>query len=186
MKQTLKFLAGALAIAALTTSVTMFVTPNSVSAQDNILKVLIVGDSFSAGNGAGSYYGTHDCHRSGEVWGEKVASSLGTDLDRTVEVTNRACRGAVTKDVVGGTVDSPRAVDRDLRTKTFESKSFWNSGGQESADSEASQFCEGLGESADGSWTGHANHKTWNFYSPKCTQYIKSQIDYVYGFLARQ
>lgn len=172
---TLVFVATALIAAALSASV-----PSMVGAQEDQYKVLILGDSFSAGNGAGDYYGAYDCHRSSEVWGERAARSLGLASGKDVEVTNRACSGAVTRDVVGGTIDSPEPVDRKLRTEQFESKTFWNTGGQDEADEQGRAFCEGLDSgSEDVFWTGGANHKWSNFYSPKCTQYVKSQVDAV-------
>lgn len=176
MKRVLRLTTGALVAAALMVSVAA-VAPATAGAQADPLKVLIIGDSFSAGNGAGSYYGTYDCHRSSEVWGELATRSIGDDLDRPVELTNRACSGAVTKDIVGGTVADPEPMERELRTETFESRMFWNSDGQASADREAARFCEGVADgSPDEYWTGKASHKTWNYYAPKCTQFIKSQI----------
>ena len=62
------------------------------------LSVVQLGDSFSAGNGAGSYYGAAWCERSSKNWGQRFvesASSLGID----VSYVNRACSGGVLGDI---------------------------------------------------------------------------------------
>ena len=69
------------------------------------LSVVQLGDSFSAGNGAGSYYGAAWCERSAKNWGQNFvesASSLGID----VTYVNRACSGGVLEDIFApGTVE---------------------------------------------------------------------------------
>ena len=69
------------------------------------LSVVQIGDSFSAGNGAGSYYGAAWCERSSKNWGQRFvesASSLGID----VTYVNRACSGGVLEHIFGpGTVE---------------------------------------------------------------------------------
>lgn len=69
------------------------------------LSVVQLGDSFSAGNGAGSYYGAAWCERSAKNWGQRFvesASSLGID----VTYVNRACSGGVLEDIFApGTVE---------------------------------------------------------------------------------
>lgn len=68
------------------------------------LSVVQLGDSFSAGNGAGSYYGAAWCERSSKNWGQNFvesASSLGIDAT----YVNRACSGGVLGDIFApGTV----------------------------------------------------------------------------------
>ena len=62
------------------------------------LSVVQLGDSFSAGNGAGSYYGAAWCERSAKNWGQRFvesASSLGIDAT----YVNRACSGGVLGDI---------------------------------------------------------------------------------------
>ena len=69
------------------------------------LSVVQLGDSFSAGNGAGSYYGAAWCERSSKNWGQRFVesvSSLGID----VNYVNRACSGGVLKNIFEpGTVE---------------------------------------------------------------------------------
>src|SRR3954466_11896332 len=57
------------------------------------LKVVILGDSYSAGNGAGHPYGPKDCFRSHSNWGEKYVDWLRR-LGYAAIVTNRACSGS--------------------------------------------------------------------------------------------
>ena len=69
------------------------------------LSVVQLGDSFSAGNSAGSYYGAAWCERSSKNWGQRFVesvSSLGID----VTYVNRACSGGVLKNIFEpGTVE---------------------------------------------------------------------------------
>ena len=68
------------------------------------LSVVQLGDSFSAGNGAGSYYGAAWCERSAKNWGQRFVESanfLGVDAT----YVNRACSGGVLEDIFApGTV----------------------------------------------------------------------------------
>lgn len=69
----------------------------SVSANAATLDIVLAGDSYTSGNGAGSYYDTR-CNRSRFNWGERYATILrGKGL--TVNVKNAACGGAVLKDL---------------------------------------------------------------------------------------
>lgn len=63
------------------------------------LDLVILGDSYSSGNGAGSYTDLV-CGRSSRVWGQLYAQTL-RDRGMTVNVRNNACGGAIT---VGGVV----------------------------------------------------------------------------------
>jgi Mg-chelatase subunit ChlD len=57
------------------------------------LKVVQLGDSYSAGNGAGDYYGPKDCYRSTSSYARLWVSSLKTA--HNVTFINRACSGGV-------------------------------------------------------------------------------------------
>lgn len=61
------------------------------------LKILHLGDSFSAGTGTDTYYGPKGCYRSKLNWGEVFAKSL-EDIFH-VSYINRACNGAVTSNL---------------------------------------------------------------------------------------
>ena len=57
------------------------------------LDVLVVGDSYSAGNGAGgTTYGPEGCYRNTGVWSEKYAAGL-RDQGYSVTLRNHAGRG---------------------------------------------------------------------------------------------
>lgn len=71
----------------------------AASANAKTLDVLILGDSYSSGNGAGNYY-DFVCFRSSTVWGERYADTLRS-RGVTVNVRNNACGGAT---VQGGVV----------------------------------------------------------------------------------
>ena len=61
------------------------------------LKVVLLGDSYSAGNGAGSYHGPAGCSRSSRNWAERYLDTLRAS--RAVTFVNRACSGAVLADL---------------------------------------------------------------------------------------
>lgn len=69
------------------------------AANAKTLNVLILGDSYSSGNGAGNYY-DFVCFRSRTVWGERYADTMRS-RGYTVNVRNNACGGAT---VTGGVV----------------------------------------------------------------------------------
>ena len=76
------------------------------------LKVVLLGDSYSAGNGAGDYYGPHECYRSPNNWAERYIDALRTQ-GYAVTFVNRACSGGVTADIFNDRVDD----DGFLRTR---------------------------------------------------------------------
>ncbi|HET9895386.1 MAG TPA: GDSL-type esterase/lipase family protein [Streptosporangiaceae bacterium] len=75
------------------------VAPAGPSAAKPVLHELIMGDSYSAGNGAGHYYGPLGCFRSHQDYGERFAAAVRAAPHRQpVMVTDVACSGAVTTD----------------------------------------------------------------------------------------
>jgi lysophospholipase L1-like esterase len=70
------------------------------------LTVLLMGDSYTAGNGARaangerSYYGPAKCMRSRDTWGEQYADTLGAQ-GYAVTLLNRACSAATTDHMLG-------------------------------------------------------------------------------------
>ena len=62
------------------------------------LKVVQLGDSYSAGNGAGDYYGPKDCYRSSSNWAERYLDTLRATYN--VTFVNRACSGGVIANLV--------------------------------------------------------------------------------------
>lgn len=63
------------------------------------LKVVQLGDSYSAGNGAGDYYGPQGCYRSRTNWAERYVESLRSQ-GFNVTFVNRACSGATTTNLL--------------------------------------------------------------------------------------
>lgn len=62
------------------------------------LNVVLVGDSYSAGNGAGSYRDNFNCYRSYYNWAEQYIDYL-QDSGIPVNFTNEACSGAKTEHI---------------------------------------------------------------------------------------
>ena len=77
------------------------------------LHAVLLGDSYSAGNGAGNYYGPDECYRSGNNWAHIYLNSL---VEREISLTfnNRACGGAVTSNIL-----SDRKFEKELSFATF-------------------------------------------------------------------
>ncbi|SCF32764.1 VCBS repeat-containing protein [Micromonospora chaiyaphumensis] len=67
----------------------------AASAAGSHINIVVIGDSYSAGNGAGDYYGPGGCYRSRSNWGERYAQWL-RGQGHPVTVTDRACSGGVT------------------------------------------------------------------------------------------
>jgi hypothetical protein len=151
-------------------------------AQDPPLRVLILGDSYSAGNGAQIYYGPTGCYRSRYTWGELAAAELGERSGREVEVTNRACSGGVTTHLTGGDATSDRISPRKLRTVTISQGQFAN---QATADSDARARCAQYKSSdplkADESWSGRAKllGGSSSVYVTLCDVFVEAQITQV-------
>jgi Ca2+-binding RTX toxin-like protein len=66
-----------------------------------------LGDSYSAGNGAGSYYGPQSCYRSSTNWAERYLDALGGQ-GYAITFVNRACSGGVSADIT-----NPRLIEDD-------------------------------------------------------------------------
>jgi len=60
------------------------------------IKIVVVGDSYSSGNGAGSYTALSGCFRSTNNWAMRYARTLSAN-GYAPEVVNRACSGGVIK-----------------------------------------------------------------------------------------
>ncbi|MCX6526138.1 MAG: SGNH/GDSL hydrolase family protein [Actinobacteria bacterium] len=174
---TARVLAVTLALATLTV-----VLAAPAGAQDPPLRVLILGDSYSAGNGAQIYYGPTGCYRSRYTWGELAAAELGERSGREVKVTNRACSGGVTTHLTGGDATSDRISPRKLRTVTISQGQFAN---QATADSDARARCARYKSSdplkADESWAGRAKllDGSSSVYVTLCDVFVEAQITQV-------
>ena len=74
------------------------------------LKVVQIGDSYSAGNGAGNYYGPKDCYRSSSNWAERYLDTLRATYN--VKFVNRACSGGVIDNLTDRRRDGLEARER--------------------------------------------------------------------------
>lgn len=102
----------------------------SVATAKPPLRVVLIGDSYAAGNGAGNYWGPRDCYRSHQNWAERYVNTLRSKY--SVVFTNRACSGSVINDV-----RSQRSMDvRSLRALV--------PGGTSPDSAQARQIAEGI------------------------------------------
>lgn len=87
------------------------------AAADSTIDILVLGDSYSAGNGAtddkgaSQTYGPTGCFRSRVNWGEKYAAILRA-RGQSVRLVNRACSGGVAADIT-----SPRAMNTERKVQ---------------------------------------------------------------------
>ncbi len=92
-------------------------TAGALPSADDSIDILVLGDSYSAGNGATDEqgavqgYGPDGCRRSSVNWGEKYAAALRAS-GQPVRLVNHACSGGVTADIT-----SPRAMDTASRVE---------------------------------------------------------------------
>lgn len=94
-KKTMKFFAGAAAL-----SLTLGITAPAIADDSGrYLDVTLIGDSYTAGNGAGSYYGPENAYRSSRNWGHVYVDWLNEQGVQT-NIRNLAVSGGVTKDVL--------------------------------------------------------------------------------------
>lgn len=92
-------LASVLAVASMA-ALSVTATPQTASAAERgrFYNISLIGDSYTAGNGAGSYY-VPAAYRSSRNWGHEYAQWLNNQGIRTV-VHNYAASGAVTQDMI--------------------------------------------------------------------------------------
>lgn len=87
------------ALALALTALAVPAAPAAPAAVAQTLDVLVIGDSYSAGNGAtGTTYGPADCYRNTTHWSERYAAGLRKQ-GLTVNLANHACSGGRTPDV---------------------------------------------------------------------------------------
>jgi len=86
------------AVVAIAVSAGLFHAPSIAAAPSpTALSILVLGDSYSAGNGAGDYYGAKGCWRSRANYAEDYARLVeAPSYGQRAVVTNAACSGATT------------------------------------------------------------------------------------------
>ncbi|MDC7120192.1 GDSL-type esterase/lipase family protein [Cellulomonas fimi] len=100
--------AATLAAVAASLLVAVGLAPAQAAPTGEAIKVVQIGDSYSAGNGAGAYYGPADCYRSHDSWAAEYTEWLA-DQGNHVTFVTRACSGAVSQNVL-----SDRKMDSHL------------------------------------------------------------------------
>ncbi|WP_425433610.1 GDSL-type esterase/lipase family protein [Kineococcus rhizosphaerae] len=80
-------------------------SPSSANAEPKTLRIVAVGDSYTAGNGAGNYEDT-DCFRSKDNWSSLYAQGR-VSRGQTVLYDNAACSGSTISALVNGTNWNP-------------------------------------------------------------------------------
>lgn len=84
----------------------------AAASQAPVLPILVLGDSYSAGNGAGDYYGPKGCRRSRRNYAEDYARLIALPPHRQkASVTNAARSGATTASFFSGSSAQIRAVN---------------------------------------------------------------------------
>lgn len=82
------------------------------------LSIVQLGDSYSSGNGAGSYHGPADCRRSGRNWGALFASWANSQ-GIAASYQNRACSGGTVGDMFSSRT-LPKQSARGVRASSLE------------------------------------------------------------------
>ena len=77
------------------------------------LRIVQLGDSYSAGNGGGDYYGPPLCYRSRHNWGEQYSAWLRRQ-GYSVDYINNACSGTFVRSLTTGTAIPAAAVSTRL------------------------------------------------------------------------
>lgn len=146
------------------------------AAADTTLDVLVLGDSYAAGNGATDdqgaeqTYGPDGCLRSRVNWGEKYAAALRQSRLQ-VSLVNHACSGGETVDLV-----SPRRMDTASRTIATPADVTTSDADAYLA---AADPCNTRRFPDEEFWTYHATTFTPVVISYDCTRNLRPQADFV-------
>ena len=149
----------------------------AASSAPDPIDILVLGDSYSAGNGAtddqGAVqdYGPDGCRRSRVNWSEKYAATLRAS-GRPVRLVNHACSGGVTADIV-----SPRVMD--TASKVEATPAGVTSAAQADASLARTDPCNTHAFPAEEFWTYHATTVTPLVLSYDCTRKLRPQADFV-------
>lgn len=148
-------------------------------AGDDVLDVLVLGDSYSAGNGATDdrgatqTYGPAGCFRSRVNWGEKYAAALRAG-GQSVRLDNHACSGGVTADAT-----SPRKMD--TASKVEPTPAGVTTPAQAEAGLAQRDPCNTRAFPDEEFWTYRATSVTPALVAYDCTRYLRPQVDFVNG-----
>jgi lysophospholipase L1-like esterase len=169
------------AVAALATALTALVlAPGLVTAGSAALPgtgqhldVLVVGDSYSAGNGAtGTTYGPAGCYRNTTHWSERYATGLRAQ-GYSVRLANHACSGGRTPDV-----HTPRPMDTQSgRTKP--APAGVTTKDQADAHLRSADPCNTRNFPTEEFWTYRATSVSGGTITYDCTRTLRPQADFV-------
>lgn len=135
--------------------------------------MLVVGDSYSAGNGAsGTTYGPKDCYRNATHWSEKYAAGLRTQ-GYAVALSNHACSGGRTPDV-----HTPRPMDTQAG-RTTTAPAGVTTTAQGDAYLRESDPCNTRAFPAEEFWTYRATAVSAATLTYDCTRTLRPQADFV-------
>lgn len=141
------------------------------------LNIVLLGDSYSAGNGATNdagqpeTYGPADCYRSRFNWTEKYAAAL-RDQGRTVTVENHACSGGKSRDIV-----VPRVMD--TASKSTPTPAGVTTLQQADAYLAEKDFCNTRTFPDEEFWTYQATSVDQDTIKYSCTRKLRPQADFV-------
>lgn len=137
------------------------------------LDVLVVGDSYSAGNGAtGTTYGPSGCYRNSTSWSERYAAGL-RQQGYAVSLANRACSGGRTPDV-----RLPRAMDTQTG-RTTPAPAGVSTTAQADAHLRDADLCNTRAFPDEEFWTYRATAVSGGTITYDCTRNLRPQADFV-------
>ncbi|MCW2833122.1 MAG: hypothetical protein JWN68_1075 [Nocardioides sp.] len=145
---------------------------------DDTLDILVLGDSYSAGNGAtdekgaAQTYGPKGCFRSRVNWGEKYAAALRAG-GQPVRLVNHACSGGVTADIT-----SPRKMDTESKVLA-PTPAGVTTAAQADALLARTDPCNTRAFSDEEFWTYHSTAVTPLAITYDCTRNLRPQADFV-------
>ncbi|WP_148614170.1 hypothetical protein [Nocardioides rubriscoriae] len=151
--------------------------PARVTAPAPPLDIVVLGDSYSAGNGATDdagqpqTYGPADCYRSRVGWAEKYAAALRSQ-GRTVHLANHACSGGTAVDIV-----APREMD--TASSSTDNKDGVTTLAQADAYLAAQDLCNTRRFPREEFWTYHATAVDDATIDYDCTRRLRPQAQFV-------
>jgi lysophospholipase L1-like esterase len=137
------------------------------------LDVLVVGDSYSAGNGAtGTTYGPAGCYRNTTHWSEKYAAGLRAQ-GYAVSLANHACSGGRTPDV-----HTPRPLDTQAG-RTTPAPTGVTTTAEGDAYLQTADPCNTKAFPAEEFWTYRTTSVSGGTVTYDCTRTLRPQADFV-------
>ena len=137
------------------------------------IDVLVIGDSYSAGNGAtGTTYGPSGCYRNTTSWAERYAAGLRSQ-GHPVSLSNHACSGGRTPDV-----HTPRPMDTQTG-RTTPAPAGVTTPAQADAHLRAADPCNTRAFPAEEFWTYRATAVSGGTITYDCTRTLRPQADFV-------